>query len=449
MNWQDDSYRKIVLNAILWTTGLNVPENGIASKTPTVEEMHSNLDPKGKKKPAPKAKRTPPARPPSFDELRAKALVPLDSQKSLNLLMTALSQTTDSPTQIALMKGILKGLEGQRNMTAPPSWYKALSSAGQSKHPEIQKLLQQLGQIFGDKSAHRKALAVVRNKNAPNEARITAFQSLVTQRSFAVKELIPSLLNDSALQVDAIRAFSTFESKQAPSLMLGMYPKLGFNAKRATIETLASRKLYATALLRALKKKQLPREDIPTYIARSLSQLLGKEFDQAYGSVQALSQDKAKLIAKYRNLLTPERLSKADVHKGRQMFDMVCASCHQIYGKGGLIGPDLTGSNRGDIDYILLNMIDPSADVPDAYKQITITTKDEQLLVGTLSAEDGQRIVLNTVGQKQTILKSDIKKRDISNMSMMPEGLLPALQNSQVADLVKYLQTKNQVSLPQ
>ena len=70
------------------------------------------------------------------------------------------------------------------------------------------------------------------------------------------------------------------------------------------------------------------------------------------------------------------------------------------------------------------------------------------MLVGTLAAEDGQRLVLNTVGQKLTVLKSDIDTRSLSPLSMMPEGLLPALPDSQVRDLVKYLQTTQQVDLP-
>ena len=43
-NWKDDNYRGIMLNAILWTAGLEVPEKGVPSKTPTDEEIKSNLD---------------------------------------------------------------------------------------------------------------------------------------------------------------------------------------------------------------------------------------------------------------------------------------------------------------------------------------------------------------------------------------------------------------------
>lgn len=448
-NWQHDMHRKIMLNAILWTAGLRVPKNGVESVTPSAEEMRSNLDPKGKRKPRPKkAKYTPPPPPPSFDQLRKAAIKRLDSRKSLNLLTKALNSTKDPKTQAVLMQGMVAGLAGQRNVPAPAGWGEAMASLSKSGNAEVVRLSLRLGQIFGVKAATQQAIATVRNTKAAADARRSAFQSLVTQRSPEVKGLLPSLLNDRTLQVDAIRAYGAIEDEKAPKLILARYASLDFQAKRATVETLASRKNYATQLLGAIKDKTVPKQDIPTYLARNLSQLLGRSFDRVFGKVGALSQDKAQTIARYRKLLNDQHMAKGDAHRGRQVFELVCASCHQIYGQGGQIGPDLTGSNRGNIDYILLNMIDPSADVPDAYKQITINTKDGQVLVGTLAAEDGQRVVLNTVGQKLTVLKSDIKTRTVSKLSMMPEGLLPALSDSQVIDLVKYLQTTKQVALP-
>ncbi len=449
MNWQHDQYRKIVLNAIIWTAGLKVPKNGVESATPSDAEMRSNLDPKGKRKPRPKkARYTPPPPAPSFDQLRKAAIKRLDSRSSLNLLTTSLNSTKNPKVQTALMQGMVAGLAGQRNVAPPAGWGQAMANLSKSSDAEVVKLSLRLGQIFGVKEATQQAIAAVRNSKASTDARRSALQSLVTQRSPEVKGLLPRLLNDKSLQVDAIRAYGAIEDENAPRLILKRYASLDFQAKRATVETLASRKNYARQLLAAIRDKSVPKRDIPTYLARNLSQLLGRSFDDAYGKVGALAQDKAKTIDRYRKLLNDQHMANGDASKGRQVFELVCASCHTIYGRGAHIGPDLTGSNRGNIDYILLNMIDPSADVPDAYKSITINTQDGQVLVGTLAAEDGQRIVLNTVGQKLTILKSDIKSRTVSKLSMMPEGLLPALPDSQVVDLVKYLQTKKQVALP-
>jgi len=43
-NWQHDDFRKLVLNAILWTANGEVPQEGVSSSTPTVEEMEANHD---------------------------------------------------------------------------------------------------------------------------------------------------------------------------------------------------------------------------------------------------------------------------------------------------------------------------------------------------------------------------------------------------------------------
>jgi type 1 glutamine amidotransferase len=45
-NWQQDDMRRVVLNAAMWISGIEIPEDGVTSKTPTDEEMAANLDPK-------------------------------------------------------------------------------------------------------------------------------------------------------------------------------------------------------------------------------------------------------------------------------------------------------------------------------------------------------------------------------------------------------------------
>jgi type 1 glutamine amidotransferase len=46
-NWQHDDHRRVVLNAAAWIAQVEVPENGVPSKTPSDEEMAANLDEKG------------------------------------------------------------------------------------------------------------------------------------------------------------------------------------------------------------------------------------------------------------------------------------------------------------------------------------------------------------------------------------------------------------------
>jgi putative heme-binding domain-containing protein len=316
--------------------------------------------------------------------------------------------------------------------------------AAETANPKVR----QLSQIFGDQSASKKALALVRDKRANVDDRRNALRALVNQRNVGLTETLNFLLDDDALRVDAIRAYGAIEDKQAPRLILARYSKLDFQGKRAVVETLSSRKNYATALLVALKENTVPRKDLPVYLARSLSTLLGESFTSWYGDVRELSKDRAASIRRLKALLTPERLAKADARNGRDMFRSICAGCHSLYGGGGRIGPDLTGFNRANTDYLLLNMIDPSADIQDAYKLVIIDTKDGQFLAGTIAQEDGQRVVMNLARQRQAVLKSNIVSRKVSDLSMMPEGTLTGLPDNLALDLVKYLQTTKQVPLP-
>lgn len=43
-SWQNDSFRRIVLNAILWTAGVEVPKDGCPTERPGDDEIESNLD---------------------------------------------------------------------------------------------------------------------------------------------------------------------------------------------------------------------------------------------------------------------------------------------------------------------------------------------------------------------------------------------------------------------
>ncbi|MCP5559535.1 MAG: c-type cytochrome [Verrucomicrobiaceae bacterium] len=382
----------------------------------------------------------------NFQKLREQNVRKIDSQLSLDLLSNALATTQDPSAQAALLRGILQGLEGRRGLTPPKTWAHTAALLEASDSPEVRQLGRQLSLIFGDESARQHALTTVINRNASPDERRANLRSLVTGGHPQLQPSLAALLDDPDLQLDAIRAHGSLDDPSVPTLLLGRYPKLSPQAKRTVLETLCSRKSYATALLAALKDSTLPKSDIPAYIARTLAGLLGDSFTAVYGDLAALSKDKAELIAQYQRLLTPERLATAKAANGRMIFQAVCAACHKLYGEGGAIGPDLTGSNRADLNYILLNMIDPSADIPDAYKLITLTTKSGQIFAGTLAEEDDQRVVLNMVGQKSTVVKADIATRVIAPVSMMPEGLLPALNNSQVIDLVKYLQTTEQVA---
>jgi putative heme-binding domain-containing protein len=374
----------------------------------------------------------------------------LDEQESLSLLVRTLDTIDDPAVQTALLQGMLNGLDGRRNIPAPAAWGKVGAKLAKSDNAQVRELASRLSQIFGDEAAMQRALATVQDRSRQLAARRRALHSLLSQKNKSVSALLEPLLDEPELRLDAIRGYAAIENIRAPEILLPRYLKWPSEHRQAIIETLATRRKYAESLLAAIKAKQIPRADIPSHVARSLSLILGEAFVKVYGNVQQLSVDRTKQINKYKELLSSTALADADPAKGRLIFKETCAACHVLYEAGGKIGPDLTGSNRANLDYILLNSIDPSYDVPQGYKMVIIQTIDGRVLNGVIAEENAQRIILKTVQQPTVvILKSDIEDRKISPKSMMPDGQLDKLKPQEVMNLIKYLQTTEQVELAQ
>ena len=126
----------------------------------------------------------------------------------------------------------------------------------------------------------------------------------------------------------------------------------------------------------------------------------------------------------------------------------MCGQCHQLFGEGGALGPDLTGGGRRDLNYLVENIVDPSAVVDAAYFLNTLTLQDGRVLSGIVGAQNERTLTLRSVGQEHVIDRADIAKRETLPISLMPEGLLQAFTPEQQRDLLKYLMGDGQVGLP-
>ncbi|HIE95471.1 MAG TPA: c-type cytochrome [Fuerstia sp.] len=373
-----------------------------------------------------------------------------EESASLALLVETLNATENPGVRSALLRGMLSGLEGRRNVTAPAGWSALNEKLAHSEHESIRDLSTQLSQIFGDRKAMQRTMAVLKDTSADPKARRSALRSLLTYQNVEASSLLESLLDEPALRLDAIRGYAMVENATAPGILLGRYGQLSPELRRAVVETLATRKNYAAALLSSVEQKKISRDEIPAHVRRSLHGILGGRFVKVFGKVRPVAADREKLIAKYRKRITSAALANASASHGRSVFKKICATCHLMYGEGGKIGPDLTGSNRANLDYILLNSVDPSYDVPAGYKMVSIHTVDGRVINGVVAEEDGTRVILKTVEQPRLVIaKSDIEERVISPKSMMPEGQLKAMKPQEMIDLIKYLRTTEQVELAQ
>ena len=134
-----------------------------------------------------------------------------------------------------------------------------------------------------------------------------------------------------------------------------------------------------------------------------------------------------------------------DFANGEAMYrSVMCATCHRFNGEGGSIGPDLTGSgNRYTLRDLLENIIDPSKVISDQYDSHEITKKDGSVLVGRIVVEENEKVFLMTnpfaPNDHLAISESDIAKKGTRKVSMMPPGLINALNSDELLDLLAYL----------
>ena len=166
-----------------------------------------------------------------------------------------------------------------------------------------------------------------------------------------------------------------------------------------------------------------------------------------WGAVRTTSAKTQKQIATFKKFLTTDSILRANASHGRALFAQSCAICHNMFGEGAKIGPELPGSFE-DVDYLLQNIIDPNAIIGKDYQQTFVETKDGRMLSGVLASDDADIVTLKTLAGPAKVSRVDIKSIEISPNSLMPAGMLNALDEDSVRDLFLYLRQRQQVPLP-
>ncbi|MFC5536224.1 PVC-type heme-binding CxxCH protein [Rhodocytophaga aerolata] len=352
-------------------------------------------------------------------------------------------------TQLYLMEGMRDGLEGRYDLAAPANW-KTVYASLQKSTPKVAGLAGEIAGKFGDTEAAKQALVTLKDKNASLEQRRKALQMLTARQRKELPKELPSLLADETLRIDAIRAIASYDQEDLGKLLLKQYKTFSQEEKLEVVQTLSSRPAYGWLLTRAIQDKTVPKAEVPAYAARQLRRVVGSGFVEVWGPIDGLATgEQAAEYTRYRKLLTDKNLLAANAQKGRAVFGRTCGGCHKMYGEGGNIGPDITGSNRGNVEYLLSNILDPSGEIQDDYKLVVITTRDGRTYSGNIAGENQRQVTLRVVGQEAVVVnKADIQSREVTPVSMMPTGLFKNLSDTEILDLVKYLRTVEQVAMP-
>jgi len=361
---------------------------------------------------------------------------------ALNLLVGSLAEC---PTENCrdVLEGILKGLEGTRTAVMPDAWSATYAKLRQSPDATVRDSALRLALVFSDRDAIRSLLDEASSQSATADARNRAIEALVAKKVDGFDRQLLALLGESATRGAALRGLAAYNHPETASAIFKVYSNSDAATRQDALHTLASRATWARALLDAVEAGRIPRADVTAFTARQIHSLrddrLAVRVDKLWGRVRETPAEKTRLIASYKQRLTPATLSAGDRNAGRAIFQKQCANCHRLFGDGGAIGPDLTGSQRTNIDYLLLNIVDPSASISKDFQMEVIETTDGRVITGMIAAETASAITVQTTNEKIVIPVSEVERRVQSNVSMMPEGLLAGLKPTEVHDLFAYL----------
>lgn len=134
---------------------------------------------------------------------------------------------------------------------------------------------------------------------------------------------------------------------------------------------------------------------------------------------------------------------KTDLTKGETLFAANCAACHQIGGKGGLIGPQLDGIGNRGVARLSEDILDPNRNVDAHFHLHTLALKDGGAVSGFLKAEAGQVLILaDAAGQEHRVSKGNIEKETVLPMSLMPPVFGQTISEADFVNLLGWLLTK-------
>lgn len=360
------------------------------------------------------------------------------------LIDLAIAQPDKAPH---ILQGLNEGFKGWRKAPLPQNWNAAVETLS-GKNP---KLIRELSALFGDGRAMDSLRKIALDDSAAFETRQTALQGLIDARPDDLRALCEKLLNVRYLNKTAIRGLATFDDPALATLLLKKYPNLRPDEKQTIIDVVVARPTWSNLLLTEIKNQKISRTDLTPFHARQILALndekLSARLQEIWGDLRQSDDAKKKRIAALHLALTEDVRAKADLSAGRLHFQNLCSSCHLLYGEGGRLGPDLTGSGRADLGYLLENIVDPSAIVPAEYRMNILKLKDGRSLAGVIASQTDRTLTLRSLTEEFTLEKSEVTETQTLPNSIMPEGLLNALTPEQTRDLIAYLMHPQQVPL--
>jgi putative membrane-bound dehydrogenase-like protein len=388
---------------------------------------------------------------PQLRRFLARRVIATDAPRGLAALLPKVESAGD-PARLDLLAGIHDALRGRKHVPMPDGWDGAFANLSRSDDAAVRERAAMVGLLVNDDRAIEMLRTTLTSRGSDITSRRRALEALAERRVPGLAPALRRLLDEKDLRRAAIRALAAYEDRETPEALLARYATLSEAERDDAVATLAARPAYAKALIGAIGAGTVPRRDVNATVARQILAFddpeLTRGLGEAWGTLRPTARDKATLLGRYKEMLTSGSGRPADPSRGRAIFNKACLQCHKLFGAGGDVGPELTGSDRANVDYVLENVLDPGASVGRDFQLATVATTDGRLLTGIIRAQDDTSLTVQTINERIILPREDVEEVQISASSMMPEGLLEPLAPDEVRDLFTYLSATSQVPMP-
>ncbi len=366
---------------------------------------------------------------------------------SLPALVDHLAGLGESTAQVRTLDALLEALGDRSGVTPPPTWEEAYETLARSGDGPLRERLVLVAARFGDPRAYPELRSWLGEDSERGEL---AFQVLVAAKDAPARAALLDWIHEPSRRIRALRALGTWPDSETTHGILAAWDEFRPEEQREAVAALTGYAGGAMAVLEGIAAGRLGTASLiaPTDARRiqEMSADHARVLDRVWGSLRPVTEDKLAQLERWKGLLTAEWLAEADLHAGRAVYARTCQRCHTLFDAGAEVGPGLTGSNRADLDYLLRNLVDPSAEIPADYRAEIVATVDGRILTGVLSRETDELLVLSTETGLLEVAKAEIEARRTDPNSLMPEGQLDALSEQEVVDLVAYLGSDKQVA---
>ncbi|MFO0919473.1 MAG: PVC-type heme-binding CxxCH protein [Planctomycetaceae bacterium] len=362
-------------------------------------------------------------------------------QRADLMICAKLLKQSPGPNQTkALMDGFEKAFAGRSLGNVPTELVRALSQAGGGS---LSLKVRQ-----GDESAVREALAAIAAEKTPSDRRsqlITLFGEVKRPECVPVLLEVLTKSSDEAARAAALGALASYTDQRIPATVLGQYQQMTDDLRSLAQGLLVSRKPWAGEFLEAVERGDIAATSVPDETVRKLSiyrdERIAALIKQHWGTVAGQSTEEMQAQLERYTALLSDGLA-GDPYPGKQLYMQMCGKCHRLHDQGGQIGPDLTSFKRDDVSRMLLNVINPSAEIREGFETLVATTVDGRVVTGFLVEQDPQVVVIRTAeGQTVSLDRSEVDELIPQKKSLMPEGQLKTLTDEQVRNLFAYLRS--------